>query len=89
MIDDILHIQAKHTDLPLSISLFISRDAASLRAMNTSLIEVYLYRGQLMAEVARQHCTTMGQQTITKIYEQIRQQQTGQLDTTATSNTTL
>jgi hypothetical protein len=73
MIDDILHIQAEHTDLPLSISHLISRDAASLRATNTSSIAAYLYGAQLVAEAARQHGTTIGQQTITQIYEQIQQ----------------
>jgi hypothetical protein len=91
MINEILHIQATHPDLPIAISHLISREPASLQAMTTSSISAYLYGAQLVAEAAKQHGKNIEQQTITQMYEQIRQrhmaanQREASIDTTDTN----
>jgi hypothetical protein len=87
MINDILHIQATHLDLPLAIGHLI-KGIASLQAMTTSSISTYLYGAQIVAEAARIHGRNIDQQMITQFFEQIWQRQTRATDMAATMETT-
>jgi hypothetical protein len=70
MIDEIVHIQTTHQDLPISARALISCDAISLRAMTASALTAYLYGARKMVEASRQHrYRETGQQSIQQFFQ--------------------
>jgi hypothetical protein len=74
MIEEILHIQSTHIDLPLTARQLISRNQTSLQSMSTSSISAYLYGAKLVAEAARKHGRNLDQLTLNKFFDHDSQQ---------------
>jgi ribonuclease HI len=73
MIEEIIHIQSTHTDLPVTVRQLIARNTTSLRSMSTSSISAYLYGAKLVAEAARKYGRNLDQQTLDKFIESRQQ----------------
>jgi hypothetical protein len=74
MIDEVLHIQSTHTDLPLTARQLISRDQISLRSMSTASISGYLYGAKLVAEAASKYGRKVDQQTLIRFIDSHQQE---------------
>jgi hypothetical protein len=74
MIDEVVHIQSTHTDLPLTAKQLKSRDQISLQSMSTALISAYLYGAKLVAEAASKYGRNVDQQTLIRFIESQQQE---------------